>query len=502
MKSSVREPSGARPPSPGTLAPAAEDGLVAAAEFPVREPAAEAPDVAEPPTATPEGQRAYASPVSGDAVFVPAGDIIARPAAEGEKEGPPGPPASPPVSPGRANATLVALAVGAFLVVSNEIAPMGMLPVMAADLGRSEEQLGMVATVFSLATMVATMPLARLTTHMIRRWVIAVTMAFWALGALVAAATASYEALLASRVLTGFGHALFWAVVTPAAAGMFPAARRGKSVARLILGGSAAGVIGLPAETLLAQQVGWHAPFWILAAGGAILAVAIAILMPSFRTQQSTVPRGDVPSLSRFIRVLVITTLTTWSLSMTWTFFAALFTDVTGFADGTIPILLFVGGVVGVGATWMVARYVDRWPVKSVALGQTLLLLLWVGLSLGIHSKVVVVAMICLQGLGWSITVVAMVNWALRHTPWTSDLGNGAYATMFNLGGALGSRLGAIIIGVWGARWLPVGSVGLTAAALVLVLTVGGLASREGAVRRVVSGALHRGMTTRHDTRA
>ncbi len=448
---------------------------------------------ASAPRASQEEQRAYASPVSGDAVFVPEGDIITLPDSGQGMAGTPGVPTAPPVSPGRANATLVALAVCAFLMVSNEIAPMGLLPTMAADLGRSEEQLGMVVTVFALATMIATMPLARLTTHMIRRWVIAATMAFWALGALVAATTASYEALLASRVLTGFAHALFWAVVTPAAAGMFPAARRGKSVARLILGGSAAGVIGLPAETMLAQSVGWHAPFWILAAGGAVMAVTIAILMPSFRTQQSTLPRGDVPSLSRFIRILFITTLTTWSLSMTWTFFASIFTDVTDFADGTVPILLFVGGVVGVGATLMIARYVDRWPVKSVAVGQSLLLLMWLGLSVGIHSKGVVVAMICLEGLAWSVTVVAMVNWALRHTPWTSDLGNGAYATVFNLGNALGSRLGAVIVGAWGARWLPVGSFGLNLAALVLILTVGGLASREGAVRRVVDTARQRG---------
>jgi predicted MFS family arabinose efflux permease len=456
--------------------------------------AVDAPAIGRPTVVAHDEQRAYAAPVSGDAVFVPAGDIVVRPRAESGMTGGPGSPDAPLVSPGRANATLVALALCAFLMVSNEIAPMGMLPTMALDLGRSEGQIGMAATVFALATMFATMPLARLTTHMVRRWVIVATMAFWALGALVAAATHSYEALLASRVLTGIGHALFWAVVTPAAAGMFPAAQRGRSVARLLLGGSAAGVIGLPAETLLAQQVGWHAPFWILAAGGAIMAITIAILMPSFRTQQSTVPRGDVPSLTRFIRILVITVLTTWSLSMTWTFFAALFTDVTGFAVGTIPILLFVSGVVGVAATWMVARYVDRWPVKSVAFGQTLLLLLWVGLSIGVHSKVVVVAMVCLQGLGWSITVVAMVNWALRHTPWTSDLGNGAYATVFNLGNAVGSRLGAVIVGVWGARWLPVGSLGLTAAALVLVLTVGGLASREGAVRRVMTVARRRGV--------
>lgn len=446
-----------------------------------------------PPVVAQDERRAYASPVSGDAVFVPEGDIIALPQSQSGRPGGPSEPPTPLVSPRRANATLVALAVAAFLVVSNEVAPMGLLPTMAADLGRSEQELGMTATVFALATMFATLPLARLTTRMIRRWVIVGTMMFWSLGALVAAATHSYEALLASRVLTGMGHALFWAVVTPAAAGMFPIARRGKSVARLLLGAAAAGVVGLPGETYLAQRIGWHAPFWILAVGGALMAVTIAILMPSFRTQQSTVPRGDVPSRSRFIRIMAVTVFSTWAMSMSWTFFGKLFTDVAGFGAGTMPVLLFVGGCVGVATTWMVARYVDRWPVKSVAVGQALMLLMWLGLSVGIHSKAVAVAMICLQSLGWSVIVVAMVNWALRHTPWTSDIGNGTYATMFNLGNAIGSRLGAVILGVWGARWLPVGSLALTTVALVLVLTVGGLTSKEGAVRRVVADALHKG---------
>ncbi len=440
--------------------------------------------------------RAYVAPLTGEAVLIPEGDVIVRPDTSAGMPGIPGAPTAPPVSPGRANATLLALGVAAFLIVSNELAPLGMLPTMAADLGRSEQQLGMTATVFALATMLATLPLARLTTHMIRRWVIAGTLVFWSFGALVAAATESYEALLASRVLTGFGHALFWAAVTPAAAGMFPIARRGKSVARLLLGASAAGVVGLPAETYLAQQIGWHAPFWILSAGGIVMAITVAILMPSFRTHQSTLPRGDVPSKSRFTRIMFVTVLTTFSLSLTWTFFAKLFTDVSGFAPGMVPVLLFIGGCVGVVTTWMVARYVDRWPVKSVVLGEGLLLLMWVGLSVGIHSKAVVIAMICLEGFAWSVLVVAMMNWALRHTPWTSDIGNGTYATLFNFGNVLGSALGAMIIGTLGARWLPVGSLALTAVALVLVLTVGGLASREGAVRRVAAdtlrGAAHR----------
>lgn len=419
-------------------------------------------------------RHAYAAAVSGDALFIPTGEILVpSDAATGTSDDRAGASTST-ISPARANATLVALAVAAFLVVTNEVAPMGLLKPMSEDLGRSESEIAMTSTVFALAVMFATLPLARLTTHLIRRWVIVGTLLFFTAGALTAAMAETYSGLLTSRVLTGMAHALFWAVVTPAAAGMFPAANRGKSVARLLLGASAAGVIGLPAETYLAQKIDWQAPFWVLSVGGAILAVTIALLMPSFRTQQSTLVLGEVPSRPRFVRIMGVTLLTTAAMSLTWTFFSPLVTDVTGFADSTVPILLFVGGVVGVATTWMVARYLDRWPVRSVVIGQALLAIMWLGLSLGVHNKAVVIAMICLQSLAWSVLVAAMVNWALRHTPWTSDLGNGAYATVFNAGNAVGSRAGALMVAAWSAQWLPVASLGLTLAALAMVLTVGG----------------------------
>jgi len=402
----------------------------------------------------------YASPVSGEPLLLP-GD-----------SGTSFPPSAPPFSPGRANVVLVALAVAAFLFVTNEIAPMGLLPSMAVDLGRSEAQLGMAVTVFAIAVMLATLPLALLTTRMVRRWVLVGALIIFTAGTFLAAIADTYAALLFSRALTGVGHAVFWAVVVPAAAGMFPLARRGRSVARLLLGPASAGVVGLPAATYLAQQTHWHMPFWVLTGGGALLAVLVAVLMPSFRTEQGSMVRGEFPSMRKFIRVMAVTGLMTAAMQLTWTFFAPYYTEVTGFADGTVSILLFVGGLTGVVTTWMVARFLDRWPVKAVVLGLALLLVMWTGLSLGGQFKPVAVAMIALQGISWSILVISVMNWALRHSPWTVDIGNATYATLFNAGNVVGSRVGAVMLGAWGARWLPVASGLLIAVALALVLTM------------------------------
>ena len=213
-------------------------------------------------------------------------------------------------------------------------------------------------------------------------------------------------------------------------------------------------------------------PFWVLTGGGALLAVLVAVLMPSFRTEQGSMVRGEFPSMRKFIRVMAVTGLMTAAMQLTWTFFAPYYTEVTGFADGTVSILLFVGGLTGVVTTWMVARFLDRWPVKAVVLGLALLLVMWTGLSLGGQFKPVAVAMIALQGISWSILVISVMNWALRHSPWTVDIGNATYATLFNAGNVVGSRVGAVMLGVWGARWLPVASWLLIATALALVLTM------------------------------
>ncbi|MFN3866584.1 MAG: MFS transporter [Demequina sp.] len=394
---------------------------------------------------------------------------------------------TPPASPRRSMAALIALAASAFLIVTNEIAPLGLIRLMAADLDRTESQLGLVTTVFAVVAMISTVPLAMLTTRLPRRPLIVATLTFWSAGALVMATADSFSQVLGGRVITAMGHALFWAVVTPAAAGMFAPQVRGRSVTRLMLGASGAGVIGLPVSTWLAQQTDWRVPFWIIGIGGLVLAATVAVLMPSFRTAEGSVARGDVPSLRRFIRVLVVVVLTTTSMATTWTFITPFFVEVSGFAESTVPVLLAIAGATGVVSMWLTGKFLDRWPVRAVALGEVGLVVMWLGLATLGHHKPVAILMLLLQGLAWSLLVAAMLNWALRHTPWSSDIGVGAQASTFNAGNAVGSVLGAAMLAWWGAQWLPWASAVMAAIAVVVIAAAAPDATRALARRTVRS---------------
>jgi DHA1 family inner membrane transport protein len=400
---------------------------------------------------------AVSVPGSADAALMPPAEVAS------------GAPISLPASPRRAMVALLVLSATAFLFVTNEIAPLGLITLIAEDLGRSTREIGYLATAFALVVVLVSVPFAKFTTRMPRRDVLVSAAAVWTAGVLVTANSEGLAQLLAGRALTAFAHAMFWAVVTPAVAGMFMPNVRGRSVTRLMLGASAAGVVGLPASVWLAQQTAWRTPFWVLMFGGVIMTVAIAFAMPNFRSEQGTAARGELPSLRKFLRILAIVLLTMAGMATTFTYITPFVVEVGGFAANTVPVLLMIGGVVGAFSMWQVGRFLDRYPVRSVAVGSAMLVAMWAGLSAFGSLQPVVVLMLMLQGLGFSILVASLVNWAMRHAPGATDIAVAIYASVFNGGNVVGSLLGGRIQEWWGPSWLPAASLVLTGAAAFLV---------------------------------
>ena len=390
----------------------------------------------------------------------------------------PGEEQTPPMPHRRAMFSLVVLAFAAFVFTTNEMSVMGVISMMAEDMDRSVAAVGLMTTVFALVNMVFSIPAALLLKRLPRRAVLSGTAALLTGGIVMVATAQSFGWLLAGRGVTGLAHAAFWAIVTPTVAGMFASAERGKSVSRLLLGASAAGLIGLPLVTVFAQNAGWRAPYWVLAVMAAVLAVAIFVIMPSFRAEQGTAARGLIPSWPIFARILVVCGLTVASISLTWTFITPFATDVSSFAPASVPTLLLLGGIAGIVAMLLVGRYLDRYPVRAVAFGMGMLVTVWALMAALGSVEWVLVTCVVLQGFAWSVLVAAMVNWAIRHAPGSTDTANGTYATVFSAGNATGSLVGAALLAAVGAAWLPVASLVIAIAAAFVVWSARGRRDR------------------------
>ena len=120
---------------------------------------------------------------------------------------------------------------------------------------------GLLVTWYGLVVVVASLPLTQLTRRVPRRPLLSGLLGVFVLATWVSAAASSYWMLLGARVVTALSQALFWSVVVPTAAGLFPARLRGRVIAVVLAGASLAAVLGLPLGTWLGQQAGWRAAF-------------------------------------------------------------------------------------------------------------------------------------------------------------------------------------------------------------------------------------------------
>ncbi|MGO4422452.1 MFS transporter, partial [Streptomyces sp. MCAF7] len=122
----------------------------------------------------------------------------------------------------RPTAALLALSVAAFCYVSVETVPVGLLSVMSSDLGVSSSRIGLLVTGYGATVAVVSLPLAWAVARVPRRPLLLGLMTVLVAATAVSAVTPGYGSLFTARLLTALSQAVFWAVVTPVAAGMFP----------------------------------------------------------------------------------------------------------------------------------------------------------------------------------------------------------------------------------------------------------------------------------------
>ncbi|MCR6711400.1 MAG: hypothetical protein NVV57_01350 [Demequina sp.] len=80
---------------------------------------------------------------------------------------------APPMPHRRAVASLIVLAMTAFLFSTNETSVIGVISLVADDMHRSEAAVGLVTTVWALVNMAVSIPAALLLRRLSRRWVLA-----------------------------------------------------------------------------------------------------------------------------------------------------------------------------------------------------------------------------------------------------------------------------------------------------------------------------------------
>ncbi|SBT43340.1 MFS transporter [Micromonospora auratinigra] len=340
------------------------------------------------------------------------------------------------------------LAVGAFAIGTDTFVVAGVLPEVARSLRVGVASAGWVSTVFALAYAVAAPVLGALTGRLERRTVLLVSLAGFTLGNAASALAGDLPLLLLARVFTAVSAALYIPAASASAAALAPPERRGRAMAVVLGGLSAATVAGVPFGTWLAADLQWRATFWLLAGLGAGCAVAVALGLPALR-----LPAGPglaarlAPLRESRVGLAVLTTalfMTGGYLALTYV--GALLAPATD-GDGTLlAVLLLVFGVPAVAGTVLGGRATDRWGALPVLLVSV------AGLALVLATLPLTRQALLPAGLAmaaWGVTAMATQP-AQQHRlfavaptsgPLLLSLNSSATFVGIALGGFLGNRL-------------------------------------------------------------
>jgi DHA1 family inner membrane transport protein len=349
-------------------------------------------------------------------------------------------------------AALLALAVAAFTYVTAETLPIGLLLLMTADLDVAPSAVGLLVTYYGLVVVVASLPLTHVTRRVPRRQLLASLLAVSVLATWVSAAASSYWVLLAARVVTALSQALFWSIVVPTAAGLFPPRVRGRVIAVVFAGSSLAAVLGLPLGTWLGQQAGWRTAFLGLSAFGLAAMVTIATCLPTAMPGGGHAARGTTPDARRYLTLMAMTILATTGTFAAFTYVAPFLTEVSQFPAAATGPLLLVRGVAGIVGVAVGGALVDRSPWVAMLIPVTAQATALLGLYALGATPVAAAGLVALSGLSFAALTTALASRVLQVAPGSADLAAAGASTAVNVGITAGALIGSILLPGLGVR--------------------------------------------------
>jgi DHA1 family inner membrane transport protein len=371
------------------------------------------------------------------------------------------------------NPPLLALAAGAFGIGVTEFAPMGLLPVIATDLGVSIPTAGLLISAYALGVMLGA-PLMTLTTGRLpRRTLLIGLAAIFTLGNLLSAISADYTMLLIARVITSLNHGAFFGVGSIVAAGLVPPNRQAGAVAAMFMGLTIANVVGVPLATWAGDALGWRASFWGIAAIGAGVMAALRLTLPNLPAPTGGNVAAELRVLGRgpVLAALALTVIGSSAMFTVFTYIAPILREQTHASLGFVTAMLVTYGLGLTLGNWLGGKFadrsVDRTLIVTLASVCAILVLFAVAMPFAVPTSILVFL--------WGIASFALVPpLQVRVMGAAGDAPNLASAMnigAFNLGNAIGAAVGGAVI-AGGLGYPAVSLAGAVASGLGLLLVL------------------------------
>ncbi|MGY5766356.1 MFS transporter [Brachybacterium sp. DNPG3] len=368
-------------------------------------------------------------------------------------------------------AAVAALAVGIFVLITIEELPIGVLGVMAPDLGVSPSVGGLAVTVPGVLAAVVAMATPVLARGLDRRLVLVLALLCVTASAVVSVLAPSFAVLLLGRVLAGAAIGLYWAVLPIVAVGQVAPHQHAAALTLAFSGTGGALVLGVPLAAWIGTHLGWREAFAVVGGAALVMAVVIALLVRPVPTAAPVTPaRMLAAARDRGVRhAVALTLLLVVGQFVTYSYVSPLLTG-AGVPLTSTGGMLLAFGVAGLIGNFAIAPVIRRrgapTAVLVVAAGLGLSLL---AVALLLRSPLAALLLMPVWGLFAGAASVTVQSFVDSEADGRVEEGTALNSGAFNLAIALGAALGGLLLELAGRTGMLTVSVLLALGATVLV---------------------------------
>ncbi|WP_340616242.1 MFS transporter [Xenorhabdus entomophaga] len=339
---------------------------------------------------------------------------------------------------------LLTLSIAVFGVITTEIAVIGLLPQLEAQLHVTPTQVGFLVGIYAIVVAITGPFMTLLLSGYNKKYVLLAILFIFIVSNLIYATTDLFNLMLIFRILPGLGHAVFFAVALVIAANSVSKEKSAGAIAKVFAGVAVGMVLGMPLSSFIAEHLSLSAAFYFGAATCMLAFLGILYFVPSIPVTKSSIVAEQLSVLRRGKLWLTMSTVTLIFSAMfsSFSYIADYLSKITQFDNDSISAILILFGVSGFIGNFVFSRFLQKNVVSTTYAYPVLLIFLYLQVWYLGFSPIAMCVLTVFWGGLHSAGLVVSQTWLIQEANDAPEFANSLYISFANLGITIGSVTG------------------------------------------------------------
>lgn len=372
---------------------------------------------------------------------------------------------------------LFALALSAFCMGVTEFVMVGVLVDVEAYFSVDAKTAGYLTTLYAIGVVIGapliTIPLSRFHRHT----QLLINLGIFALANFIIFFSQNFYLTAFARFIAGTQHGVFFVIATLAVSAITPDDKKSSALAIMVTGLTVALVTGVPLGTFIGHYFGFKFIFLLIFIITSLAFFGVWHMMPKNLHPSPTSLKNLIPAFSHqnLLKTYTITICSCGAQFVLYTYLQKLLVEISGFKVQDTAYILLLYGICAICGNLWGGKIVDKkGAIFSLRLILSIQVLVFLSVFLTMHSKILIIFSVALIGFFAFSTIPALkmlsITKAKRHTYKVIDSTVSVNEAAFNVGIALASFLGGIVLARLGIEFNALFSALFVSPALIFAL--------------------------------